>query len=92
MKRTRISINGQDLSDVRTRAITDYPSGSCVSIGSPDVFVTEDGSALVVEIYPLTAAQLYFDGVLPQDRAIPVDVKVGRRKARGYLIDSMRRV
>ena len=90
MKRTRISINGQDLSQVRTRAITDYPSGSSVSIGSPDVFITEDGGVLIVEIYPLTASQLYFDGVLPQDRAIPVDVTLGQRKARGYLIDSLR--
>lgn len=90
MKRTRIRINGQDLSEVRTRSLPNYPTASIVSIGRSDVFVTEDEGALLVELYPLTAAQLYFDGVLPQDRATPVDVQLGRRKARGYRIDSLR--
>ncbi len=90
MKRSRIRINGQDLSKVHTRSIPDYPSAGGVYIGFPDVFVTEDGEgALVVEIHPLTAAQLYFDGVLPQDRSVPVDVTLERRKARGYRIDSL---
>ncbi len=38
-------------------------------------------ATLVLERYPLTLAQLYFDGVLPQDRAVPVEVQVGRREA-----------
>lgn len=89
MKQTRISINGQDLSQVRTRAVPNYPTRSFVYFGSPDVFVTEESDGLAVEMYPLTLAQLYFDGVLPQDRAIPVQVKVGRKKARPFHIDSM---
>lgn len=40
----------------------------------------DDDASLVLEIYPLTLAQLYFDGVLPEDPDVPVEVRVGRRK------------
>lgn len=89
MKRTKISINGQLLSEVRTRAMVDYPTKSITYMGHTDVFVHEDEEGIAVELSPVTLAQLYYDGVLPQDRSIPVEAKVGRRKPRPYTIDRL---
>jgi len=89
VKRTKVSINGQLLSEVRTRSIPDYPTRSVTSLGHPDVFVQEDDDSVSVTLSAMTLAQLYYDGVLPQDRSVPVMLKVGRRKPRSYLIDSL---
>jgi hypothetical protein len=89
VKRSKISINGQLLSEVRTRAIPDYPTRSITFMGHPDVFVREDGDGLLIELNPMSLAQLYYDGVLPQDRSIPVEVKIGRKKPCPWRIDTL---
>jgi len=89
VKRTQIRINGQLLSEVGTRSIPDYPTTSIVTTIYPDVFVQEDQTSLSIELNPVTLAQLYYDGTLPQDREIAVEVKVGRKKPRPWRIDSL---
>lgn len=89
MKPPKVCINGVNLSEVRTRQLTDWPSNSITSVGRPQVEVHEAGSGLTIDLYPLTVAQLFFDGVLPQDRAIPIEVKVGRRKPTLWRIQTL---
>lgn len=89
MKRTKVSINGQLLSEVRTCSIPDYPTRVAPLLGHPDVFLDENDGGISITLHPMTLAQIYYDGILPQDRAIPVTVTVGRRKPRLYLVDSL---
>lgn len=85
-----IRINGRDLSKVYPPAIQNVPTNALTSLGRPPGPITEEGSALLLELYPITLCQLFFDGDLPQDRATPVEVQIGRRKAARYLLESLR--
>lgn len=85
-----IRINGRDLSKVYTPAIPDFPTSALTSLGRPPGPITEGDGALLIELYPITLCQLYFDGDIPQDRATPVEVQIGRRKAARYLLESLR--
>ena len=89
MKRSKIRINGQVLSEVKTLSVRHNLSNSLVLIGSPDVFVREDDDGLSVQLPPMALAQLYYDGVLPQDRSISVRVKLEGEEVRTCRIDSL---
>lgn len=89
MKRAKISINGQAIADVRIPSRAHPPTRTRMVFGYPDVFVREEDGGLSVELHPMTVAQLYFDGVLPQDRSMPVEVKLGRKKPSLWRIDEM---
>lgn len=89
MKPPKVAINGVVLTEVRTRQTTSHHPNVITSVGKPDITLREDGDQLVLGLYALTVAQLYFDGVLPQDRATPIEVKVGRRKPSAWVINSL---
>ncbi len=89
MKLPKVFINGVDLSRVTTPKVPRWRSNTLVCMGRPLAGVRNDDASLVLEIYPLTLAQLYFDGVLPQDRDVPVDVRVGRRKPSRWRVHSL---
>ncbi len=89
MKLPKVFINGVDLSQVNTPKVSQGRSNTTVRVGRPLAGVLNDEASLVLEIYPLTLAQLYFDGVLPQDRDVPVDVRVGRRKPSRWRVHSL---
>lgn len=89
MKPPKVLINGVDLSQVATPKVSHGQGTSTVHVGRPLAGVRNDDAALVLEVYPLTLAQLYFDGVLPQDRDVPVEVRVGRRKPSRWQVQSL---
>ena len=89
MKPPKVLVNGVDLSQVTTPKLSLGRSTSTVRVGRPLAGVRNDDASLVLEIYPLTLAQLYFDGVLPQDRDVPVEVRVGRRKPSRWRVHSL---
>lgn len=89
MKRAKISINGQAIAEVRTPSRVHPSTRTLMFVGHPDVFVREEAGGLSVELHPIAVAQLYYDGVLPQDRSMPVEVKLGRRKPSMWRIDEL---
>ena len=89
MKRTKVIINGHPLSNVLTQVQTDYPTGTNTYIGAGNPEVRQDGDDLSIHIEPLAIAQLYYDGVLPQDRDTPITVAIGRKAPRSYRIESL---
>lgn len=89
MTSTPIRINGQLLSDVRTRVRNDHLERSVIYVSTPDVLVRSRGDDLMLHVHPLTAVQLFYDGVLPQDRQVPVTVSVGRRDPSAYRLTDL---
>jgi hypothetical protein len=89
MKPPKIIINGVSLDDVRTPQRRIYASNTRTFIGLPRHDFREEGEQFLLTMHPLTAAQLYYDGVLPQDRAQPVELQIGRRKASSWHILTM---
>jgi len=89
MKPPKVLINGVDLSRVTTPKLSLGRSASTVRVGRPLAGVRDDDASLVLEVCPLTLAQLYFDGVLPQDRDVPVEVRGGRRKPSQWRVQSL---
>ena len=89
MKSPKIRINGVYLGQVHTRQIVDYPTSSVTSIGLPRHSAVVDGDQMTLTMHPLTATQLYFDGVLPTDRAVTVEIAIGTKRAAQWRVVSL---
>ena len=75
----RIAINGQNLDEIRTVAATPPASGTAASIGFPVEHheAIEDGIGVTLRVPVVTALQLLYDGILPQDRTRAASLTVG---------------
>ena len=89
MKPPKITVNGVQLDRVSTPQVQERPSRSRSFLCKPRNALREDGEQLLLTMHALTAAQLYFDGVLPQGRSQPVELQIGRRKASAWRILTM---
>jgi len=87
----RIAINGRFLDEVHI-ALPKYKNTvPLLSFPAPRHWARLDGDAdrLVLGIQPPTLTQLYFDGVIPVDRAIPVTVQVGDAVPRRFVVERL---
>lgn len=89
MKPPKIRLNGVDLESVTTVERLQRESSSRRSIGLPRQAVQPLGERLLLTLHPLTATQLYFNGVLPADRETPIQLRVGREKTTTWRIVSL---
>jgi len=89
MKAPKIIVNGVSLDDVYTPQRARHSPGTRTLIGTARHSFCQDGDQLLLIMHALTAAQLLFDGVLPQDRSQPIELQIGRRKASRWRILSM---
>jgi hypothetical protein len=93
MKPPRIRINGVDVESVVVPERSPEADGVVRrSIGLPRQDLRGVGEQLLLTLHPLTAAKLYFDGVLPVDRATPIALRVGRAKASRWRISRLETV
>ena len=89
MKPPEIKINGVALDRVCTPQRKERPSRGVTFLGIPRHTLREAGERLLLTMHPLTAAQLYFDGVLPRDRTHPIELQVDHQEAGNWRILSM---
>jgi tetratricopeptide (TPR) repeat protein len=77
----RIAIGGRLLEDMLVREDSELPGGLAYrAFPGKEHAVVEDAQGVTVSLPTLSALQLYHEGVLPVDRAQPVELTVGRRR------------
>jgi tetratricopeptide (TPR) repeat protein len=93
--RPRIAVNGHFLDEVRTRLQSDItPDSISISyLSLPEELhrLVADGDAVVLRIPAITALQLYYDGVLPQDQTRPVTLQAGDQALGTFRLASLRK-
>ncbi len=89
MKRTTIRINGTPLTEAMTRVRPARSTKGSHWVLHGDVKVWEDDDDLAVTLHPMTLAQLYYDGVLPQDRSVSLEITIDDGAPRLWRIEEL---
>ena len=93
-KAPRIAINGRFLEEVQTRL--EYLRGTnLISLASRPADahqVIRDNEGVTLRTPSMTALQIYYDGVLPADRKLPIELTVGREKLGRFVVEWLRRI
>jgi hypothetical protein len=88
----RIAISGRYLDEVQTRVAYDPPQRVTALLSRPakTFRAIAQGKTVILNMPELTALQLYFDGILPVDRSVPVTLEVEGKALGSFVVTSLR--
>ena len=88
----RIAVNGRYLDEIQTRIEDAWGTGSVGYARLPAQHhgAVIDGEVVTLRVPALTVLQLYFDGILPVDRSIPVTLEVDGQSLGEVIVESLR--